>query len=261
MKKPLLNILIANDSPQSSFIGLIQKSKYLNKLYSTTKLEGVVDVGFNTFRELAEKCRALKIDIVIVESEKWALQGIADVLKKNLVNCMAPTRKTNELILSNSFARELLHKYNIQTPPKLLYPAKFPVVVRADGYCKIGNSLEEIIEIRKNISELSEEIAKTVFLEEFIEGECINLTSLFDGKNLLSFTDNDLLLEYSNKLQKLLIEEKFEFIGFLNSKLIIAKNKVYNIGFSSDLTEIGTNIDLIYLLSSAIYQKLDEITL
>ena len=96
-----LNILIASDKDESRIIGLIQKSKYLNKLYATYELEGAIEVRFNTFKELAQKCRALKIDIVIVENEKWVLQGIADVLRAGLVNCLALSSRANRLILSN----------------------------------------------------------------------------------------------------------------------------------------------------------------
>ncbi len=254
-----LNLLIASENEQSKTIELIKKSKYLNKLYSTAAINGAIEIKFNTFKELAQKCKALKIDIVIVESEKWVLQGIADVLRANLVNCLALTARANNLILSNNYTRELLKKYNIRTPQKLMYPQKYPVAVKADGICKIGNSLEEIIGIRNEIAGRSDEIAGTIYLEEFIEGENINLTSIFDGKNLLSFTRNNLLLEYSQNLQKLLTAEKFEFIGFITSKLILSEGIVYNTGFSSDFSKYNYDVDFIYLLNSAIYQKLNEI--
>ncbi len=255
-----LNILIAGEGKT---LPLLIKSKFLNKLYITSEedISGAVSVRFNTFQELAQKCRALKVDMVIAENEKWILQGIADVLRRNLVNCFALNTQGDKLILSNKFARELLHKYNILTPKKLAYPVKFPVVVRADGFCETGNSLDEIIEIREKITRQSEELAKSIFLEEFIEGDSISLVSLFDGKNLLSFSDNILIQEYSNRLCSLLVGEKIKFIGFLISKLIISNGNVYNLGFSSNLPDLNINIDFIYLLNSAIYQKLDEINL
>ncbi len=253
-----LNILIAG---KGKFIPLILKSKFLNKLFITTdkNIEGAISIKFNTFRELAQKCKALKVDIVIVENERWILQGIADVLRKNMINCLALTVSADKLILSNDFTRNLLNKYNIATPKKLFYPNKYPVVVKADGICKTGYSLEEIIEIRNNIAKMSNELAKTIYLEEYIEGESILLTSLFDGKNLISFSQNELIIEYTDKLKKLLVEEAFNFIGFLNSKLIISNNIIYNIGFSSDFGEINTNFDFLYILNALIYQKLDEI--
>ena len=256
---PKLNVLIASENGQAKTIELIKKSKYLNKLYSTARIDGTVEVKFNTFKELAQKCKALKIDIVIVESEKWVLQGITDVLRTNLVNCLALASYANNLVLSNNFARELLNKYNILTPQKLLYPSKFPVVLKSGEICKIGNSMEEIINIRKEIAKQSEVIADSIYLEEYIDGENFNLISLFDGKNLLSFTNDKLIIEYSEKLKEMLISENIQFIGFLTSKLIIKDRMVYNTGFSADLSDINLNIDFIYLLNSAIYQKLNEI--
>ena len=256
---PLLNVLIAIENGNGNTIKFIKGSKYLNKLYSTIPTEGAVEVKFNTFSELAQKCKALKIDIVIAEEEKWILQGIADVLRKNFVNCLALTSRANSLVLSVSYARELLNKYGIMTPQKLFYPSNYPVVVRADGVCRVGNSLEEIIEIRNEIASQSEEIAKTVFLEEYIEGDIIDLISLFDGKNLLSFTKDERILDYSHRLQKLLVGEKFNFTGFLNSKLIVSGDRVFNIGISSNLASLNINMDFIYLLNAAIYQKLNEI--
>lgn len=252
-----LNVLIALDTKESRTLDFVKQSKYLGRLYATIELKGAVEVSFNTFQELAQKCKALRVDIVIAENEKWILQGIADVLRKNFVNCIALSSRANELILSDNY--ELLNKYDILTPKKLLYPSKFPVAVRTKGICRAGNSLEEIIEIRKEIAKQSEELAQNIYLEEFIDGEHVNLISLFDGKNLLSFTDNELEREYSAKLHNLLVKEKFEFIGFLNSKLILADNKVYCIGFSSDFSGLRTDIDFIYLLDCAIYQKLNEI--
>ena len=102
-------------------------------------------------------------------------------------------------------------------------------------------------------------IADSIYLEEYIDGENFNLISLFDGKNLLSFTNDKLIIEYSEKLKEMLISENIQFIGFLTSKLIIKDRMVYNTGFSADLSDINLNIDFIYLLNSAIYQKLNEI--
>lgn len=260
LKMPLLNILIVpNNTEESKALELISKSKYLNKLYSTAQTKDAIEIRFNTFKELAQKCKALKIDIVVVENEKWILQGIADVLRKNFVNCIALTSSANKLILSGGYAKESVEKYGILTPKKLSYPSNYPVVVRADGVCRIGNSLEEIIEIRKDIAGRSEEIASTIFLEEFLNGQRIDIISLFDGKNLLSFSNNSVILEYSQKLCKFLTAEKFEFIGFLTSKLVLHEEKIYHIGFSPDFSKLNIDLDFLYLLNSAIYQKLNEI--
>ena len=145
---PEINVLIAGNgvcAPE------IKKSKYLKKLYITgdKEIDGAVLIKFNTFKELAQKCKALQIDIVIVENEKWILQGIADVLKSNLVNCIAPTSKWTELALSPVFAREIVQKYSIDTPKLIKLPVDFPIVLKAKGITKKADSLQELIDYRQ----------------------------------------------------------------------------------------------------------------
>ena len=165
-----LNVLIIADE-SSKALKAVLKSKYLNKLFTNFEASGAVDIRFNTFKELAQKCKSLKIDIVIVEDEKMILQGIADVLRKNFVNCIAINAFWTQLILSNDFVRKMVLKYGIDVPEVLSYPEEFPVVVRADGILRIANSVEEVIKIRQDIYDYSPEIAKSIFLERYIKGE------------------------------------------------------------------------------------------
>ena len=108
MNKTSFNVLIATEQKETAAQELVLNSKYLNELYSTIATEKAIEVKFNTFKELAHKCKTLKIDVVIVENQKWILQGIADVLKKNFVNCIALTSQANKLLLSYSYSRKLL---------------------------------------------------------------------------------------------------------------------------------------------------------
>ena len=54
-------------------------------------------------------------------------------------------------------------------------------------------------------------------------------------------------------------QEKANFIGYINSRVIYSNGMLYNIGFNFDFPNFGQ--DILYLAISAIYQKLDEITL
>ena len=259
-----VNVLVVGEG---NSIKLIKSSKYLNKLYITsqTKIKDVLNIKFNTFRELAKKCHALQIDIVLVEEEKWIQQGIADVLKQNYINCIACNAKWAELSLHNNFLRSLLEKHNINIPSKIVLPVEYPVIVKADGVTKKADSMQEIINIKQEISDKSSEIAKTTYLEEFIKGQSYNLISLYDGRNLITFPQKDIpeniLTEYNTTLENMLKIENADFVGFINSKIIIAENQIYNTGFFFEFTQPNTTVDFLYLLNSAIYQKLDEIVL
>ncbi len=256
-----MNVLIAGNGIS---IDYIKRSKYLNKLYivSEKEFDGVININFNTFSELAKKCKSLKIDVVLVENEKWIKQGISDVLRANLINCLAIDSKWAAIFSSKKSSKNIAQKYDIETPKTLTYPSDFPVVVKSDSIVKLANTIAETIEIRKEISNLPENIVESVFLEEYIKGHEISLTLVFDGKNLVTFPNSDIpnetIKEYNLKLQKMLVSEGANFIGFFNSK-IIYNGKIINIGF--DFAWNNVEFDILYLAISMIYQKLDEIVL
>ena len=105
------------------------------------------------------------------------------------------------------------------------------------------------------------------YLEEYLEGEVFNLTSLWDGKNLLSFpienlteVQQDRLELYKTKLNFMLSDEKADFTGFFTSKLLWAKNDWYLLEYKMRLDKNAQiKGDLLYILNSALYQKLNEI--
>lgn len=266
-----LNVLIVS-SFKSKYIDKIKSSKYLNKLYVTSneETEGAVRLQFNTFKELAQKCRTLQIDIILVEEEKWVLEGITNVMKQYHVNCFAVTSDWTELGLSHNYARVMLTKYGINLPEKINLPLEFPVLVKGDGVLKKANSMQEIISVKQDIFKKSAEISKSVFLEKYLNGEKHKIVSVFDGKHLLTFphtgVDSNLLREYSDKLEKMFTEEKANFIGFFNSEVIEENNILYNTGFSFGFVmpnfeayNTTTPKDILYICLSAMYQKLDEV--
>ena len=259
-----LNVLIVGE-PESALTEELLGSKYLNKLYITSdnEVEGCISINFNTFKELAEMCKALQVDVVLVNEGKWILEGITNVMKQYFINCFAVTSEWTELELSHSYARKLLTKYNINVPPIINLPVEFPVLVKGNGILKKANSLQDIIDIRQKIASTMPEISKTVFLEKYLHNTKHKVVSAFDGKNLLTFPDEGIntvaLKEYSDKLENMLREEKANFIGFFNSELIEDEGILYNTGFSFEFISPKTNTDLLFLCLAAIYQKLNEI--
>ena len=268
-----LNVLIVS-TEKSRYAKHFLSSKYLKKLYITSEeeIEGAVRITFNTFKELAQKCKTLQIDIVLAEEEKWILEGIANVMKQNFVNCFAATTDWTKLGLSHHFARKILTEYNFNIPPVINLPLEFPVLVKGDGILKKANSMQEVISIKEKIYNTSGEIAKNVFLEKYINGKKYKIISLFDGRHLLTFPHknikNDLLKDYSEKLQNMLLKEKANFIGFINSEIVEENDILYTTGFSYEFSMPDFGIcdttipkDILYICLSAIYQKLNEINL
>lgn len=252
-----LNILLVGDGLN---LTALRMSKYLKKLYVTSENIDETQISFNTFLELAKKCRLHQIDLVIVENEKWIRQGIADVLKKNHINCIAIN--SNWITFMN---KSMLNRYEINTPLTLTFP-DVPLVVKSGNYQQIANSLTDVVNIQQHFFSISAEVAKNMYLEEFIDGDKFVINAIFDGKNLLSFPLKELnkqqqlmLSKYTKHLENMLVTEKIDFLGFINSKLIWHKNDWYNVGFSFEFPKTDLQIDLIFLLISALYQKLNEI--
>lgn len=254
-----LNVLIVG---KGNNVDEIRKSKYLKKLYSTEDIEGAICLTFNTFRELAQNCKNLQIDLVVVEDEKLVYQGIADVLRKNLINCIAIYSNWTNII-----NKSMLNRYGINTPLTLNYP-QTPLVVKSGKYCKIANSISEVVKIQHELLNISAELAKNMYLEEFLTGDVYQINAIYDTKNLFTFACPELdgvqqqkLKEYSELIQAMLINEKVEFIGFINSKLIWHNNNWYNIGFSFEFPKTDEQTDIVYLLIAAIYRHLDALEL
>ena len=260
---PEVNVLVVGDGIS---VPNIRNSKYLKKLYvaGEHEVDGAVLIKFNTFKELAQKCKALQIDIVLVEEEKWILQGIADVLRKNYVNCIAPTSKITDLKLHSLYAKESIQRYGICVPKTIKLPVDYPIMLKSSGFIQRVDSMQELIDLRKNIGINYPQLAETSYLEQFLEGEKITVTSLFDGKHLITFPNDNISAEvlnnYSKNLEAFLTEEKSDFTGFINSELILHNDNIFNTGFNFGFINPNSDTDILFILWSCIYQKLNEIT-
>ena len=268
-----LNVLIViGGKYRGNYLNSILSSKFLNKLYvvSDDEITGAITINFNTFQELANKCKALRIDMVIVDEERWVMEGIGNVMRLNKINCFAVTSDWTDLKLSYNYSRNILEKYKINVPPIINFPTEFPVILKGDGILEVASSLQDIIKIREKVSSCYPELSKTVVTEKFLRGEKVNVISLFDGKNLLTFPNEkinkELLCEYSNHLKSMLLSEGSSFIGFINSYLIEEDGILYNTGFNfgfvmPDLSGAKNELekDILYICNAALYQKLNEI--
>ena len=259
-----LNILIVGEGALASEI---LESKYTKKLYITSpkKIPNVSNIQFNTFRELAQKCKTIQIDLVIAEDEKYILEGIADVLKSNFVNCVAFNTIYTKLKTDTAFAKKLLKENNINYAKNINLPSKFPVLIKSGNIKRTANSLQEIVEIKKEIFELSPELAKDIVVEQYINGDKYNILSLYDGKHVLTLPSEKMtasqvekLEEYNGKLKSLLNTQRPD-TGFIVSELVW-DNDWYNVGFNFDFKKINKRIDIVTVLEYTLYQKLNEFT-
>jgi len=261
-----LNILIIG-SCSEEFCSLIKNSKYSNKIYTACKtpLDNVANIEYQTIEELCQKAKVLKIDIAILMDKNHVKYGINEIFKKHRINLISANQKWFHLETSRIIAKQLVNYYLISTPRILKTPLSFPIIIKTDCPKQniIANSMEELISAKEGLK------SEKTFLEEYYEGKVIEILSLWDEKTLLLFIPEglsevqvDRLDLYKNRLNKLLFDEKADFIGFFTSKLIWHKNDwhflEFKMGLNEELVLNTVKKDIVYLINSAIYQKLHE---
>ena len=193
--------------------------------------------------------------------------GLVEILKKNLINVISVNQKWLNLETSRLVAKQLMNHYSINNPEVIKAPMYFPVIIKTNvpNKTKIVYSMQELIEVKGAL------IDSTTYLEEYYQGEVCHLLSLWDGKNLLCFdkhfklgeVQQDRLDLYKTKLNFMLSDENADFIGFFVTKLIWSKKDWHVLDFTMRINEYidlnSIDKDFLYILNSAIYQKLNEI--
>ncbi|MBO5738743.1 hypothetical protein J6R97_05330 [bacterium] len=267
-----MNILIINSGIfEQKIINLCLKSKLLDKIYTASEepLEDIPNIEYKDLNELAWKAKALQIDIAIIADKTLIKAGIVEIFKKKLLNIIAVNPKWYNLENSRLVAKQLMNYYSINNPSVIKVPLTFPVIIKTKNSLavEIANSMQELVDIKEKL------IEQETFLEEYLNGKVFYLLSLWDGKNLLSFPIDEILTEVQEdrldliktRLNIMFSEEKADFISFITTELIWTKNDWYVLDFKMRLCE-NSNIeniktDFLYILNSAIYQKLNELKL
>ena len=263
-----MNVIIIGNCSEE-FVNLIKKSKLLDKLYIINNdfNKNLPSVKYRTLEELAQKLKLLQADVVIVTDKEFILTGGVEYLKANFINTISPNQKWFNLEKSRLIAKQLLTHYSISVPKTILAPKKFPLLIKSDShlFCEIVNSMDELVEkMQTNRGEKS-------FLEEFLDGKKYFLLTLWDGKSAYYYINVDDLNEVQRerlsflqtKFNFLLSDEKADFIGFFNIKLIWAQNDWqvldFEMCFNDSLVVNYVKEDFLYLIHLVIYQKIDDI--
>lgn len=261
-----MNILLIGKL-QKNLLEAVIDSKFLDKLFTagSKPLDGIPHIEFEDFNELAQKAKALKIDFAITIDKELIKSGIADVLRKNLVNIIAVNQKWFNLEASRLITKQLAGYYSINIPETIKAPLAFPVIIKTDKPKGrfIANSMQELLDKMQALE------GEKTFLEEPLEGEIYKLLSIWDGKNLFNFPIENLtevqqerLELYKTKLNFMMSDERANFTGFFTSILIWAKNDWYLLEYKMRIDRnisIQCEKDFLFVLNSALYQKLNEI--
>ena len=260
-----MNILLIG-FPNMEIIDVIKSSKRLGKLYTTVKIDGLSYIDFDNFNDLVYKAKALEIDVAINLDKDLIEAGVFEFFKASKINLISVNKKWLNLETSRIATKHLLEYYSINVPKTIKAPLSFPVVMKSNNgeIIELVDSMEDLIEKTKYTE------GEVTYLEEYLDGEGFDLSVLWDGKNLMACNSPNNMTEvkadrlelFKTKLNFLLSDEQADFIGFFTVRLIWVKNDWYvnefimNLNKKPDLT--GIKSDFLYVLYSAIYQKLNE---
>ena len=264
-----MNILIIGDGEvEKALVDLCLRSKKLDHIYiaSNNKNESIPNIEYSSLEDLISKAKSVQADAILFIDKTLIEKDFIDLCRKNMLNVFSVNKKWLNLETSRLVAKQLMTHYSISTPRVLKIPTVFPVVLRtiSSREVYIAKSMQDLV------SKKEELFGQEVFIEEYLEGEIYEMTSLWDGKNLLSFpianiseVQKERLDLYNTKLNFMLSDEKADFMGFFISRLLWAKNDwyvlEYKMGFDSTTNFENIKTDFVSILDSAIYQKLNEI--
>ncbi len=169
----------------------------------TSKFATNIRVNINDFKEILEKLKIHKINLVIVGPEEPLVKGIVNFLKKKNIQVFGPEKYASQLEGSKAFMKDLCLKNNIPTAKfkvckkksqvvNFLKNVKLPIVVKADGLAA-GKGVS-ICKTKKSVLTISTEIFKGKFksskklvLEEFLSGEEASYFLIVDKRSYKFF--------------------------------------------------------------------------
>ena len=273
---PQLKVLVLEDEvDKNSLYKKVAESDFSSSTYSAKRL------SYNSYDELAQKALDDGIELVITDSEKDIFNGIVEILKSYGLECIGTNRKYSRLSSSKLFAKKFLNKYDIPYLKKFEFDdITFPVVIKNNFSNK--NSL---IFSQKELDEKT--FNQDDFIEEFVTGDEISVTSFYDSEKLINFEpvkihkkdfDNvgsscpvyisyeqyDQLQNYLTKFEHALLEDDANFKGFITSNLVWNGNEwivvdfQMNIGNSTLLNHLES--DLLATILYSTKQKYKEKT-
>ena len=201
--------IIGSGGRENSICFSLSKSKKVNKIFcmpgngGTENISKNLKIDINDFQEIKNTVEKYKIDLIIVGPEKPLVDGIVDFFKDSNVKIFGPNKYASQLEGSKIFTKNLCQKFNIPTAKfgifqnseqskNFINNSSFPIVVKADGLAS-GKGVyisENIQEAHLAIDEIFNGKfgkAKSILIEEFLEGEEMSYFVITDGKSIKAF--------------------------------------------------------------------------
>ncbi len=186
-----------------------KKSPKINHIYcipgnaGTNLIAENINVKLNDFEKIKEIIHENKIDFVIVGPEQPLVDGIVDYLSKSKIKVFGPNKIASQLEGSKIFTKNLCKQYNIPTAKYGVFnnhknanyyidKCKLPIVIKADGLAAgkgvyICHKKKDAIIAIDEIFNGKFGLAKSVLIEEFLDGEEMSFFVISDGESFYQF--------------------------------------------------------------------------
>ena len=312
--------ILGSGGREHAIVHSISKSKKIKKIYclpgnaGTSDLAKNVSIDINKFQQVYEFIKQERINLVIVGPEQPLVDGIVDFLEERYIKVFGPNKIASQLEGSKIFTKNLCKKFNIPTAnfgvfeniedsKNFLKNVNFPIVVKADNLaagkgvyiCKNSNEANVAVD---EIFDGKFGKAKSILIEEFLDGEEMSFFIISDGKTIKNFgTAQDhkrvgegdtgkntggmgayspsrlINKELENKILNKIIKPTLKgldelgtnYKGFLYAGLMIVSDEPYLIEYNVRMgdPECQTilpmlNSDLVDILEACVEQKLDQ---
>ena len=312
--------ILGSGGREHAIVYSISKSKKIKKIYclpgnaGTSNFAKNVSIDINKFQQVYEFIKQERINLVIVGPEQPLVDGIVDFLEERYIKVFGPNKIASQLEGSKIFTKNLCKKFNIPTAnfgvfekiedaKNFLKNVNFPIVVKADNLaagkgvyiCKNSNEADVAVD---EIFDGKFGKAKSILIEEFLDGEEMSYFIISDGKTIKNFgTAQDhkrvgegdtgkntggmgayspsrlINKELENKILNKIIKPTLKgldelgtnYKGFLYAGLMIVSDEPYLIEYNVRMgdPECQTilpmlNSDLVDILEACVEQKLEQ---
>ncbi len=204
-----MNIMIlGSGGREHSLAWAIKKNPKCDNIFVAPGNAGIaqiakcININILDTMQILKSVREHSIDFVLIGPEAPLAEGVSDILKKEGILTLGPSRAASQLETSKKFTKEICDACGAPTAKYRSFDARepaftyirnkrAPLVVKADGLAAgkgvfIATDMEMALSAVNEIFSGSFGDANTnVVVEEFMEGEEASLFVLVDGENIL----------------------------------------------------------------------------